>query len=590
MSPTAAERPRAADPEPNGLAPKNGAPKTPKEAWQVVLLPVDAIAPCPYQPRLLFDPAEMADLAESVKQHGVQQPILVRPSKPDAKAPEKDGSKSNGKPAVPLPYELVAGERRLRASKDAGRKHIPAIVRELDDRTAAEIALTENVQRSNLSVIEEARGYRQLMLKFRMSEGRIAKKVGKSVATIRETMKLLALPEPLQQLLATRKLTASHGHALLPLAAHERVCLSVAQHAVTTNVTASSLSQNPLPNARELANKKLVQELDWRSKFDWRTECESCPLKAFVKSGYASYCLIPSEWGKKQLAAVERMKGEEAQAMQRVKDVVAEQQESGQVDVTRLPSGSYRDLTRVELPAGCCEACPCRKQVPDPQDGTKTVPVCLDPERFKKLREDERKAHEEKRRRHYTLLWSQAVAVVQSEVEAEGLKKMPVLLAALVLRSELHRYGAGGEVEQLPRLVARELGIALPWDELLGARTEADLLAVLQSALAAEDGTDGERETLSTGQVLYAPDPYRLMLFASALLLASEAQHAVRWAESTPRLDFVLGPQAQGELNVDGTVSAPSERPPCESDGHEDEPTDDGPGTGLSADGRDENG
>ena len=103
-------------------------------------------------------------------------------------------------------YELIAGERRLRACKEAGRKTIPAIVRDdLSDAECAELALLENVQRSNLSVIEEARGYKRLMVQFRMKEERIAKKVGKSVGTIQETIKLLQLPETVQGLIADQE-------------------------------------------------------------------------------------------------------------------------------------------------------------------------------------------------------------------------------------------------------------------------------------------------------------------------------------------------------------------------------------------------
>ena len=171
---------------------------------------MDQIDPNPFQPRLSFDILEMQELIASVKAKGVQQPILVRTGKDDkSKAATKDaapngGNKmpapSNGKPvSIPLHaglvrYELVAGERRLRACKGAKKKFIPAIVRDdLSDAEAAELAILENVQRSNISVIEEARGYKRLMLEFRLKEERLSKKVGKSAATIREMMKLLQL-------------------------------------------------------------------------------------------------------------------------------------------------------------------------------------------------------------------------------------------------------------------------------------------------------------------------------------------------------------------------------------------------------------
>ena len=523
-----------------------------KPSWQVVLLPVETIAPSPYQPRLLFDEEEMMELVASVKEHGVQQPILVRTRKSEEKAAHTNGHKNGhakiGVSKVVPPYELVAGERRLRACREAGRRHVPAIVRDdLSDVQAAELALLENVQRSNLSVIEEARGYKQLMLRFRMKEERIAKKVGKSVATIQQTMKLLALPEAVQQLLAYRKLTAAHGHALLPLASHDQVCTLVAHHAATNAVTAASLSQTLLPNQQELKRKGLLQELDYRTKFDWRQECKACPHKAYVASGYASFCLMPPEWQKKQQAAIERAKDEAAQAMDRVREEARQQEQDGQVDVTRLPPSSYRHLTHVEVPQGCTESCPCRQQIADPRDATKTIPVCLNTERFKSLKEAERQAHEDARKRRYTLEWQRAVAALQDELEAPSAHKLSVLLCALVLRTGA-RYGNAEAWETLARAVARELGIVLPWDELFSAYDEASTLGALERAIGAHDA--------ELDPDAGAPAPQRLLLFASALLLADEAQTAVRFGGETPRLNFVIGAQhaEQRELEVAPTT------------------------------------
>ncbi len=529
-----------------------------KPSWQVVLLPVEAIAPSPYQPRLLFDAEEMLELVASVKEHGVQQPILVRTRKPENEANgSKNGHAKNGTLKGVPPYELVAGERRLRACREAGRRHVPAIVRDdLSDAQAAEIALLENVQRSNLSVIEEARGYKQLMLRFRMKEERIAKKVGKSVATIQATMKLLALPEAVQQLLAYRKLTAAHGHALLPLASHEQVCTLVAHHAATNAVTAVSLSQALLPNHQELKRKGLLQELDYRTKFDWREECKTCPHKAYVASGYASFCLKPPEWHKKQEAAINRQRDEAAQAMDRMREEVRQQEQGGQVDVAQLPSGSYRDLTHVELPQGCTGSCPCRKQVSDPHDATKTVLVCLDPERLKTLREAERQAHEQARKRRYTQDWQRAVSVLQSEMEAEQWRKLPVLLCALVLRSGA-RYGSSDAWETLARDVARELGVTLPWEELISTYDESSTLSSLENALAFKND-DPDEEPQVIEETFQAPTPHQLLLFVSALLLADEARMAVRYGGETPRLTFLLGTGevVQPELEVSPRADA----------------------------------
>jgi len=364
-------------------------PAQSKAAWQIVQLAVDSIDPSPYQPRLTFDPAEMVELVASVRERGVQQPILVRTAKadssnnvePSAKAePLANGAHGSGKngnseshnsqpkprrsrPEARPRYELIAGERRLRACREAGRKHIPAIVRDdLSDRECAELALLENIQRSNLSVIEEARGYKQLMLQFGMKEERLARKVGKSVPTIQNSIRLLQLPEAVQELLAQKKLSASHGQELLLLASFERVCTSVAQYAVENRVTALALGANPLPNAVDLKRRGLLRELGYETKFDWRTVCATCPHKALLASGYASYCLKPEEWSQKQEAALAQRKDATARAMEQVREQVRQQERDGRIDLSALPAGSYRNLSLVQVPQGCGEGCPCRRQ------------------------------------------------------------------------------------------------------------------------------------------------------------------------------------------------------------------------------------
>ncbi len=517
-----------------------------RDHWQIEMLPVEAIVPCPFQPRLLFDSAEMSELVESVRANGVQQPILVRPRKPDS-------DENEGKPNGAVRYELVAGERRLRASKEAGRKKIPAIVRaEMTDAVAAQIAIAENVQRSNLSAIEEARGYKQLMLRFRMTEERISKKMGVSVAKIRETMKLLALPEEVQALLIGRKLTLSHGQALLPLAPHEQACILVAQHAVAHGVTATSLAQTPLPNAADLKRKGLLVEIDYKSKFDVRV-CAQCPHKAYVRNTgtYGTYCLKPDEWQKKQEAAIEQQKDEAARAMHEAREAA-----SGEGDVSRLAPGTYRDLRHAALPSGCTGNCPCHREVRDPSDPAHTVSVCLDPKRLAELKEEERRAHEEARQQRFTQLWEQAMASLKGECEQGAPRKLAALLAAPVLRGERVGYGSRENWEVLTQSVARELGVRLPWETLFDSHGDGAVLTTLESALARPD-RDGQSS--DAPELDGALDPTRLLLLATGLLLADEARGAIRWGGETPRLAFVLGLEetAQPELDMEDDAPEP---------------------------------
>lgn len=164
----------------------------------VAEIDINAIMPNPNQPRYYFDGENLKDLAESIKEHGVVQPIIVT-------------KLENGK------YELIAGERRLRASKLIGNKNIPAIIREANNREKLELAIIENVQRHDLNPIEEARAYQRLREEFTLTQEEIAKKMGKNRATIANNMRLLDLPIEIQRGIIENKITEGHARAILGL-------------------------------------------------------------------------------------------------------------------------------------------------------------------------------------------------------------------------------------------------------------------------------------------------------------------------------------------------------------------------------------
>jgi ParB family chromosome partitioning protein len=163
------------------------------------LVAVDDVAPNPHQPRDTFDDDALTALTESIREVGVLQPIVVRP-------PDDEGK-----------FTLVAGERRLRASRAAGLTEIPAVIRAGDERSSLAEALVENVQREDLDPLEEAAAYRQLMEDFAMKHDEVAERIGKSRAAITNTVRLLNLPAGVQTLLRSRSLTAGHARALLGL-------------------------------------------------------------------------------------------------------------------------------------------------------------------------------------------------------------------------------------------------------------------------------------------------------------------------------------------------------------------------------------
>ena len=162
-----------------------------------VLVPLDEIRPNPYQPRKLFDEEKLQELASSIKEHGVFQPVILK-------------SSIQG-------YEIVAGERRCRAARMAGLSNIPAIIVEFTDQQMMEIALLENIQREDLNAIEEARAYQQLMERLDLTQEELGKRIGKSRSYIANTLRLLQLPEKIQNYVLEGKLTMGHARCLITL-------------------------------------------------------------------------------------------------------------------------------------------------------------------------------------------------------------------------------------------------------------------------------------------------------------------------------------------------------------------------------------
>lgn len=160
-------------------------------------LPVTQLAKGKYQPRERFDEASLEELAQSIKKNGLMQPIIVR-----------EGGKSGR-------YEIIAGERRWRAAQIAGLMHVPVIVREIDDQQALELALVENIQRQDLSPLEEAAGYQRLIDEFGYKQDDLAEAVGKSRSHIANLLRLLGLPDEVKEMMDEGKLTMGHARTLL---------------------------------------------------------------------------------------------------------------------------------------------------------------------------------------------------------------------------------------------------------------------------------------------------------------------------------------------------------------------------------------
>jgi ParB family chromosome partitioning protein len=180
------------------LIPTGGKTTPGAQAGGVHQASVDAIQPNPRQPRIHFKEEDLAELAASIREHGVIQPLIV--------TPKPDGT-----------FILIAGERRWQASKKAGLRTVPVITREANNQQMLEVALIENVQRADLNSMEEAEAYRQLVEEFGLSHDAVAKRVGKSRVAVTNTLRLLGLADVVKQALVDEKLTEGHARALLAL-------------------------------------------------------------------------------------------------------------------------------------------------------------------------------------------------------------------------------------------------------------------------------------------------------------------------------------------------------------------------------------
>ncbi len=163
----------------------------------VIEVDINNIVPNPHQPRIFFDEEKLQDLADSIKHHGIIQPLIV----------SHNGAR----------YELIAGERRLQASKKAGLKKVPVIVRDANEKQKLELAIIENVQRHDLNAVEEAKSYKKLMEDYQMNQEEVADKIGKSRSLVANKVRLLALPIEIQKALIAGKISEGHAKAILSL-------------------------------------------------------------------------------------------------------------------------------------------------------------------------------------------------------------------------------------------------------------------------------------------------------------------------------------------------------------------------------------
>ena len=194
-------------------------------------VPIEHVSRNPRNPRRSFDPADLEDLSRSIRQHGIVQPVMVRRAGEDR-------------------YEIIAGERRWRAAQMAGLVDIPVIVRDVDDRTALEIAIVENVQRADLNALEEAQGYEQLIAQYGYTQNDLGEVIGKSRSHVANSLRLLKLPDEVRQMLADGALSAGHARAIVSTSDPVRLARKIAEEGLSVR-DAEKLAQK---DAEQAAN------------------------------------------------------------------------------------------------------------------------------------------------------------------------------------------------------------------------------------------------------------------------------------------------------------------------------------------------
>lgn len=226
---------------------------------EIIEVGLNDLRPNPYQPRKVFNDESLNDLAESIREHGVFQPIIVKKS-------------IKG-------YEIIAGERRVRASKMAGLTKIPAIIRNLNDEQMMEIALLENLQRENLSAIEEAVAYKTMLEKLSLTQDDLSKKVGKSRSHITNILGLLRLPEEVQKMVAKNEISMGHARVLSKLEDNDKI-ISLARDIVSKKIPVRELEQESVTEPKKV---KIERHPNTNNKYKYVEEMLREKLDTKVK-------------------------------------------------------------------------------------------------------------------------------------------------------------------------------------------------------------------------------------------------------------------------------------------------------------------
>lgn len=391
----------------------------------VMPLPLGSIVPNALNPRNHFDEEGLQELAESIKAHGVLEPVLVRSRQSGFNAAQLLAKASAGE----VVYELVAGERRWRAARLAGLREVPAIVREdLDDTAALGLALVENLQRADLDPIEEARGFARLR-ELGHTQAQIAAAVGRSQPAVANRLRLLGLPEEVQTAIGKRELTAAHGVALASYAKFPRVATYIAEEAVKRGYTSKQVEDGQAFKSWDLERQGLVKSMDYETHFDWKLVCRGgCPHDAYRACATNNgYCLKPDCWEEHQAEAKKAQQEAVAAMVTRAMASAG----SGLLELADLPYDSYHEFSWDKPPAECA-APDCPKYVKAVAGGDqRVVTVCTDTACLASLKNAQGRAEAKVRRA------AKARRLKQLETEIEALAQVDDIRAVYLLAADV---------------------------------------------------------------------------------------------------------------------------------------------------------
>jgi ParB/RepB/Spo0J family partition protein len=515
-------------------------PAEPFDEWR--LIKREKIAPLGLNNRRHFDEEGLMELAADIGARGMIQPLVIRRN--------LAGKRAEGN-FEPL-YELIAGERRLRAAAIAGLESVPCIVRDRTEEEAQSDTIAENVLREDLSAIEVARGYERLA-KSGKTQGEVAKAVGRSQSAVAKALSLLRLPESVQERVAQGELGTAAGYHLArdDYARFPELVDYLAELVMAHKIRASDLEKGFGLNLYwKMGQSGIVRRFSSKSKIDRKSAgCLECPHQAYRAEGEDAFCLLRSHFD--ELEAAAKAEADEKQTLEIVRATAAHRKaveaarasgdaktrerietadtietdapkgETGLPRVQKLRRESYERLDQVRgAPAGCSELCPCRSIAEDYDGGT--VSICLDPACFRKLKIADTKTRNAARRETFDRkLFALRALFRDEDPKSDGAIALFHRCLAVLLWSGLRnlKIDANREMKDDPRIDG-----------------DPDFLALL-----ATDGAKNHDE-VEAWNILAAQGSIDLVRIAAELTVRDEIRTAVEWKkDAVAELDYLLG-------------------------------------------------